>query len=71
MQHLLDVIELTLTSMSREVSMSFMAVELNRYTDLLGKGFIVGCLTATLKGCGRRVETYEISRKLMVEEFGS
>lgn len=55
MQHLIDVIELTLTSMSREVSMGLMAIELNKYTDLLNKSFIVNCLTSTLKGCGKRV----------------
>lgn len=55
MQHLIEIIELTLTSMSREVSISLMAIELNKYTDLLNKEFIVNCLTSTLTGCGKRV----------------
>lgn len=69
MQELLDIIELTLTSASREISIGSMGQELNKYTDLLNKSFIVNSLTSTLRNCSKRVETFEISRKLMVSEF--
>lgn len=35
-----------------------MAAELNKYTDLLNRPFIVNCLTSTLQGCRKSVETF-------------